>query len=59
MLSPGAVLFFTLLLTASSLGQRTGKPYGSMSPISTIQAQANFNAQQVKAGSEWAWVRGQ
>lgn len=46
MLSPGAVLFFTLLLTASSLGQRTRKPYGSMSPISTIQAQANFNAQQ-------------
>ncbi|XP_052037804.1 complement component C8 gamma chain isoform X2 [Apodemus sylvaticus] len=46
MLSPGALLFFTLLLTASSLGQRTRKPYGSMSPISTIQAQANFNAQQ-------------
>lgn len=46
MLSPGAVLFFTLLLTASSLGQRTRKPYGSMSPISTVQAQANFNAQQ-------------
>lgn len=46
MLSPGAVLFFTLLLTASSLGQRTRKPNGSTSPISTIQAQANFNAQQ-------------
>lgn len=53
MLSPGAVLFFTLLLTASSLGQRTRKPNGSTSPISTIQAQANFNAQQVKSGSEW------
>lgn len=52
MLSPGAVLFFTLILMASSLGQRTRKPYGSTSPISTIQAQANFNAQQVKAGSE-------
>uniref|UniRef100_A0A8I6A491 Complement C8 gamma chain n=1 Tax=Rattus norvegicus TaxID=10116 RepID=A0A8I6A491_RAT len=46
MLSPGAVLFFTLILMASSLGQRTRKPYGSTSPISTIQAQANFNAQQ-------------
>ncbi|XP_028628746.1 complement component C8 gamma chain isoform X1 [Grammomys surdaster] len=46
MLSPGAVLFFTLLLTASLLGQRTRKPYGSVSPISTIQAQASFNAQQ-------------
>lgn len=46
MLSPGALLFFTLLLTASSLDQRTRKPYGSTSPISTIQAQANFNAQQ-------------
>ncbi|GAB1286073.1 Epididymal-specific lipocalin-12 [Apodemus speciosus] len=46
MLSPGAVLFFTLLLTASSLGQRTRKPYVFTSPISTIQAQANFSAQQ-------------
>ncbi|XP_028724602.1 complement component C8 gamma chain isoform X1 [Peromyscus leucopus] len=46
MLSPGAVLFFTLLLTTSSLGQRARKPSGSTSPISTIQAQANFNAQQ-------------
>lgn len=53
MLSPGAVLFFILLLTTSSLGQRARKPSGSKSPISTIQAQANFNAQQVKAGSEW------
>ncbi|MEJ1271843.1 complement component 8 gamma polypeptide [Cricetulus griseus] len=41
-----AVLFFTLLLTTSSLTQRTRKPSGSTSPISTIQAQANFNAQQ-------------
>ncbi|XP_036041706.1 complement component C8 gamma chain [Onychomys torridus] len=46
MLSPGAVLFFILLLTTSSLGQRARKPSGSTSPISTIQAQANFNAQQ-------------
>uniref|UniRef100_A0A8C6N0U5 Complement component C8 gamma chain n=1 Tax=Mus spicilegus TaxID=10103 RepID=A0A8C6N0U5_MUSSI len=46
MLSPGAVLFFTLLLTASSLGQRTRKPNGSTFPISTIQAQVNFSAQQ-------------
>lgn len=53
MLSPGAVLFFTLLLTASSLGQRTRKPIGSTSPISTIQAQVNFSAQKVKSGSEW------
>lgn len=59
MLSPGAVLFFTLLLTASSLGQRTRKPHGSVSPISTIQAQANFNPQQVKDGSEWAQVKEQ
>ncbi|XP_021506804.1 complement component C8 gamma chain isoform X1 [Meriones unguiculatus] len=45
MLSLEAV-FFTLLLTASSLGQRAQKPSGSMSPISTIQAQANFDVQQ-------------
>lgn len=52
MLSREAV-FFTLLLSASSLGQRAQKPSRSMSPISTIQAQANFDVQQVKAGREW------
>ncbi|XP_021048606.1 complement component C8 gamma chain [Mus pahari] len=54
MLSPGAVLFFTLLLTASSLGQRTRKPSGSTSLISTIQPQANFNAQ--KFAGTWLLV---
>ncbi|KAH0506903.1 Complement component C8 gamma chain [Microtus ochrogaster] len=46
MLSPRAVLFFTLLLTAISLGQRARKPSRAPSPISTIQAQANFNVEQ-------------
>ncbi|XP_040601186.1 complement component C8 gamma chain isoform X2 [Mesocricetus auratus] len=41
-----AVLFFTLLLTTSSLTQRARKLSGSASPISTIQAQASFSAQQ-------------
>lgn len=58
MLSPRAVLFFTLLLTAISLGQRARKP-SRASPISTIQAQANFNVEQVKAGSEWEQVKEQ
>lgn len=52
MLSPKAVLFFTLLLTASSQGERARKPSGSTSPISTIQAKANFDVHQVKAGSK-------
>lgn len=59
MLSPRAVLFFTLLLTAISLGQRARKPSRAPSPISTIQAQANFNVEQVKAGSEWEQVKEQ
>ncbi|XP_029423585.1 complement component C8 gamma chain isoform X1 [Nannospalax galili] len=46
MLSPGAVFFFTLLLAAGSLGQRARKPPRPPSPISTIQAQASFSAQQ-------------
>lgn len=46
MLSPKAVLFFTLLLTASSQGQRGRKPSGSTSPISTIQVKANFDVHQ-------------
>ncbi|XP_041531003.1 complement component C8 gamma chain [Microtus oregoni] len=46
MLSPRAVLFFTLLLTSISLGQRARKPSRAPSPISTIQAQANFNVEQ-------------
>ncbi|KAK7799710.1 hypothetical protein U0070_010717 [Myodes glareolus] len=58
MLSPRAVLFFTLLLTAISLGQRARKPSRAPSPISTIQAQANFNVEQVKAGSEWEQFAG-
>lgn len=46
MLSPRAVLFFTLLLTAFSMGQSAQKPSRAPSPISTIQAQANFSVEQ-------------
>lgn len=46
MLSPRAVLLSTLLLTAISLAQRARKPSRAPSPISTIQAQANFNVEQ-------------
>lgn len=59
MLSPRAVLLSTLLLTAISLAQRARKPSRAPSPISTIQAQANFNVEQVKAGSEWEQVKEQ
>ncbi|XP_051022294.1 complement component C8 gamma chain isoform X2 [Acomys russatus] len=46
MLSPEPLLFVILLWTASSQGQRARKPSGPMSPISTIQAKANFDVQQ-------------
>uniref|UniRef100_A0A8C5L8X8 Complement component C8 gamma chain n=1 Tax=Jaculus jaculus TaxID=51337 RepID=A0A8C5L8X8_JACJA len=43
MLSPGAVLVFTLLLVADSLSHRARKPTEPPSPISTIRPQANFD----------------
>ncbi|XP_070374371.1 complement component C8 gamma chain isoform X1 [Equus asinus] len=45
MLPPRTVLL-TLLLAAVSLGQRAQRPPRPLSPISTIQPKANFDAQQ-------------
>lgn len=45
MLPPGTALL-TLLLAAGSLGRRARGPPQPLSPISTIQPQANFDAQQ-------------
>ncbi|XP_005606008.2 complement component C8 gamma chain isoform X11 [Equus caballus] len=45
MLPPRTVLL-TLLLAAASLGQRAQRPPRPLSPISTIQPKANFDAQQ-------------
>ncbi|XP_070451293.1 complement component C8 gamma chain isoform X2 [Equus przewalskii] len=49
MLPPRTVLL-TLLLAAASLGQRAQRPPRPLSPISTIQPKANFDAQQVQLG---------
>lgn len=49
MLPPRTVLL-TLLLAAVSLGQRAQRPPRPLSPISTIQPKANFDAQQVQLG---------
>ncbi|XP_014437534.1 TNF receptor-associated factor 2 isoform X2 [Tupaia chinensis] len=46
MLSPGTTLLLTVLLAASSQGQRARRPPMPPSPISTIQPKANFDARQ-------------
>ncbi|XP_012929264.1 complement component C8 gamma chain isoform X1 [Heterocephalus glaber] len=46
MRSSRAALLLTLLLASGSLGQRVRRPPRPLSPISTIQPQANFDARQ-------------